>query len=154
MTDSILNSTKKNLGLAADYTAFDPDITMHINGVLSTLNQLGIGPANGFSIEDADDLWVTFLGGEPRLNSVKTYVYLRVKLLFDPPTTSYLIEALNKQVAELEWRLTVLMDAIASEESSSEPTPSSLAAHVQSETPHPVYDDGPSLSLLYENLKV
>lgn len=105
MTTSILDSTKKALGIASDYDVFDPDIIMHINSVFSTLNQLGIGPAEGFAIEDATPTWDTFLNGDSRLNSIKTYVYLRVRLLFDPPTTSYLISALNEEVDELTWRL-------------------------------------------------
>lgn len=107
MSDSILNTTKKILGIEADYTAFDPDILMHINSVFSTLNQMGIGPDDGFAIDDAEATWFDFTGGDKRLNSVKTYVYLRVRLLFDPPTTSYLIGALKEQVQELEWRLNV-----------------------------------------------
>lgn len=112
MDDSILNSTKKILGIEAAYTAFDLDILMHINSVFSTLNQLGIGPEAGFMIEDSSATWATFLGSDMTLNSVKTYVYLRVRLLFDPPTTSYLIEALQKQVSELEWRLNVQRESL------------------------------------------
>ncbi len=107
MNDSILTSTKKSLGLDEDYTAFDPDIIMHINSVLSTLNQLGIGPGLGFMIEDKEALWDTFLGSDPRLNNVKTYVYLRVRMLFDPPQTSYHTTAMQDQIKELEWRINV-----------------------------------------------
>jgi hypothetical protein len=80
---------------------------MHINSVFVTLNQLGIGPENGFAIEDALPTWADFLGDDLRYNSVKTYVYLRVRLLFDPPATSFLISAMKEQVQELEWRLNV-----------------------------------------------
>lgn len=107
MDDSILTSTKKALGLDEDYTAFDPDIIMHINSVFSTLNQLGIGPALGFMIEDKEALWATFLGSDPRLNNVKTYMYLRVRMLFDPPQTGYGTTAMEKQIQELEWRINV-----------------------------------------------
>ena len=107
MNVSILNSTKKILGIEEDYTAFDSDIIIHINSVFVTLNQLGIGPENGFAIEDAMPMWGDFLGADPRMNSVKTYVYLRVRLLFDPPSTSYLINSMKEQVQELEWRLNV-----------------------------------------------
>lgn len=107
MTDSILDSTKKVLGIEAEYTAFDVDILMHINTVFMTLNQLGIGPAEGFVVEDKNAKWSEFLGGVPALNAVKTYVYLRVRLLFDPPGTSFALDATQKQVAELEWRLNV-----------------------------------------------
>jgi hypothetical protein len=104
---SILDSTKKSLNLAADYTAFDEDIIMHINSVFSTLNQLGVGPVEGFMIEDKDATWDAFLGSDPRLNHVKTYVYLRVRLLFDPPGTGFTTEAMKEQIKELEWRLNV-----------------------------------------------
>ncbi len=113
MSDSILNSTKKSLGIEEDYTAFDVDILMYINGVFSTLNQLGFGPTEGFAIEEADDTWESFLGGDLRLNAVKTYMYLRVRLLFDPPSTSFHITALKEQIQELEWRLNVQREATA-----------------------------------------
>lgn len=104
---SILTSVKKILGIEEDYTAFDPDVVIHINSVFFTLNQLGIGPTTGFAIEDDTATWDDFLDGDLRLNSVKTYVYLRVRLLFDPPTTSYMIEAMRDQIRELEWRINV-----------------------------------------------
>lgn len=107
MSDSIFNSVKKSLGLDEDYEAFDSIILLHINGVFATLNQLGIGPTLGFSIQDATPTWDAFLGTDLRMNFVKTYLYLKVRMLFDPPTTSYLIEALNKQASELEWRISV-----------------------------------------------
>lgn len=110
MSDSILTSTKKILGMEEDYTAFDFDILTHINSAFSTLTQLGVGPEEGFMIEDATATWDAFLGTDPKLNSVKTYVYLRVRLLFDPPQTSYLIDAFNRQVEELAWRLNVQME--------------------------------------------
>jgi hypothetical protein len=107
---SILTSTKKILGIEEDYTAYDVDILMHINSVFSTLNQLGIGPVDGYSIEDATPTWDAFLGSDLRLNSVKQYVYLRVRLLFDPPATSYLVDSFQQQVRELEWRLNVVRE--------------------------------------------
>lgn len=107
MGTSILNSVKKVVGIDADYDAFDVDILMHINTAFSTLNQLGIGPEAGFAIEDDVPTWDAFLGDDPRLNSVKSYVFLRVRLLFDPPATSYAIEAFQKQITEIEWRLNV-----------------------------------------------
>lgn len=103
--DSILNTVKQAVGLEADDTAFDVDILMYINGTFSTLNQLGIGPDEGFMIQDSEPVWSDYLGDDPQLNSVKTYVCLRVRMLFDPPGTSFVIEAMNKQIAELEWRL-------------------------------------------------
>lgn len=107
MNDSILTSTKKALNLAEDYTAFDMDIILHINSVFSTLNQLGVGPSVGFMIEDKEATWSSFLGSDPRLNHVKSYVYLRVRLLFDPPNTGFTTTAIQKQIEEMEWRLNV-----------------------------------------------
>lgn len=107
MSGSILNTTKKILGLTEDYTVFDLDIIIHINSILNVVTQLGIGPEDGFMIEDAAATWEDFLGSNKRMNAVKTYVYLRVRLLFDPPTTSYLINAMESQCRELEWRLNV-----------------------------------------------
>lgn len=105
MTDSILDTTKKALNLAADYDAFDTDLIMHINSVFSTLHQLGIGPDEGFSIADDATEWSAFLNGDKRLNNIKTYVYLRVRLIFDPPGTSFVIAAIEKQLEELTWRI-------------------------------------------------
>lgn len=107
MTDSILNSTKKVLGIAEDYAEFDLDIVLHINSVFSTLRQLGIGPAEGFMIEDDGITWDSFLRGDKRFNAIKTYVYLRVRLLFDPPISSFAVTAMQEQIKELEWRLNV-----------------------------------------------
>jgi len=104
---SILDSVKKSLNLADDYTPFDEEIIMHINSVFSTLNELGLGPDEGFMIEDKEPTWDAFLGSDPRLNSVKTYVYLRVKLLFDPPNTGFTTAAIERQIEQLEWRLNV-----------------------------------------------
>jgi hypothetical protein len=104
---SILSSTKKSLNLAEDYTAFDDDIIMHINSAFSTLWQLGVGPVGGFMIEDKEPTWDAFLGSDPRLNHVKSYVFLRVKLLFDPPQSGYATSAIKEQIKELEWRLNV-----------------------------------------------
>ena len=110
MSDSILISTKKILGIAADYTAFDVDIITHINSAFATLNELGVGPADGFMIFDDQTTWDAYLQFDFKLNAVKTYVYLRVRLLFDPPTTSYMINALKEQREELEWRLNVIRE--------------------------------------------
>lgn len=122
MEDSILDTVKKILGLAPDYDAFDVDVITHINSVFVILHDLGIGPINGFMIEDQSAVWGDFLGDDPRLNSVKTYMYLRVRLLFDPPTTSYHITALNEQIRELEWRLNTHREG----ESWTDPNPTPL----------------------------
>lgn len=107
MSESILDGTKKALGLDPAYDVFDAEIVMHINSVFATLNQLGIGPVDGYEIEDASALWDHFLAGKPKFNSLKTYMYLRVRLLFDPPATSFAITAIKEQITELEWRLNV-----------------------------------------------
>lgn len=110
MNGSILVSVRKVLQIATDFTEFDADVIMHINSAFSTLNQLGIGPVSGFMIEDAAATWDTFLLGDPRMNAVKTYVYLRVRLLFDPPAASYAVDAMKEQIKELEWRLNVVRE--------------------------------------------
>jgi hypothetical protein len=103
---SILTSTKKLLGVDVAYTVFDLDIITHINTAFSTLASLGVGPPDGYMIEDDTAQWDEFIPPtDTEYNSVKTYVYLRVRQLFDPPTTSYLISAFNDQIKELEWRL-------------------------------------------------
>lgn len=111
MSNSILIATKKALDIPEDLAVFDGQIIMHINTVFSTLNQLGIGPDPGFEIEDATTTWDAFLGAEPRLNMVKTYMYLRVRLIFDPPTTSFAISAMNEQRTELEWRINIARES-------------------------------------------
>lgn len=108
--NSILDTTKKALGIAPEYTVFDVDIIMHINSVFSTLQQLGVGPKEGFSIEDKTKLWPEFIGDTKNIEAVRSYMYLRVRLLFDPPATSFAIAAFKEQVQELEWRLNVAVD--------------------------------------------
>lgn len=105
MEDSILTSVKKVLGLDEAYTAFDLDVTLFINSVLATLNQIGVGPVNGFQIEDKSATWDELLGADPRLNNVKAYVYLKVRMLFDPPATSFAIAAVEANAKELEYRI-------------------------------------------------
>jgi len=110
--DSILDSVKKVLQIPFDYDVFDLDITMHINSVFNTLHQLGIGPAAGFHITDSEDTWDAFLGTDPLLNSVKTYITLRVRLLFDPPPNSFTQTAIKEQIQELEWRMSVHREGV------------------------------------------
>lgn len=109
MTDSILNSTKINLGINEDDDSFDLEIMTHINSVMLTLDQIGVGPVGGFLIEDAEAEWWDLLGEDPRLNAVKTLVWAKVKMLFDVPGTSFHINALQEQIREMEYRLTVHM---------------------------------------------
>lgn len=114
--DSILTSIKKLLGISEEYERFDTDIIMHINSVLFTLNQIGVGPSEGFSISGASETWDDFLGSSSNLEPVKTYVYLKVRLLFDPPQSSSVMESINNQVSEFEWRLNVAADHYVSDE--------------------------------------
>lgn len=107
MLKSILDSTKQVLGIEPDYTAFDQDVIMAINSAFSTLNQLGVGPEEGFFISDKTTEWDEFIGDDIRLNAVRTYVCLRVRLIFDPPATSFAIQAIEKQIEELAWRINV-----------------------------------------------
>jgi hypothetical protein len=115
MSDSILDSTKKILGLDSEYTPFDHDVIIYINSTFSILDQLGIGPIDGFSIEDNTATWDDYVVPSNQLQLVKTYVYLKTRMLFDPPTTSFLIEAMNNQIKEIEWRLNSVREVIAQE---------------------------------------
>lgn len=103
--ESILDSTKKVLGLEPEYTAFDADIIMHINTIFSNLHQMGVGPEEGFQIEDKTKDWSEFLDDDMTLNNVKSFMYLSVRLMFDPPGTSYAIQAMERQVEQLAWRI-------------------------------------------------
>lgn len=105
--DSILNSIKKLLGITEDYTPFDTDIIIHINSVFSILTQLGIGPPNGFSISDSAAKWSDYIGDATTIEMVKTYIYLKTKLIFDPPLNSSVTASIEKTISELEWRLSI-----------------------------------------------
>lgn len=107
--DSILVSVKKMLGIDESYPAFDTDVIIHINTVLSILHQLGIGADEGFEITGDNETWADLFGADPRLNFIKSYVYLKVRSLFDPPTGSVL-DSLNRSISELEWRINVSVD--------------------------------------------
>ena len=105
--DSILTSIKKLLGIAEEYTNFDSDIIMHINSVFMILNQMGVGPSEGFRIEDKSSIWDEYITESDNLDAVKSYMSLKVKLLFDPPQGGAVREATNQLIDELEWRLNV-----------------------------------------------
>lgn len=107
MEHSILNSTKKVLGIDPSYTAFDQDILTHINAVLSTLDQLGFGPVEPLYVEDEEPVWTDFEADPLLLNHIRTYVYLKVRMYFDPPATSFVLAAMEKQAEELEFRLSL-----------------------------------------------
>lgn len=108
--DSILNSIKKVLGIYEEDTSFDIDIIMHINTVFMILTQMGVGPSEGFSVYDARDTWDDYLSDISLIEAVKTYIALKVRLIFDPPASSAMIEAMNRTISELEWRLNVQAD--------------------------------------------
>lgn len=114
--DSILTSIKKLLGIAEDYEHFDQDLIIHINSVLSVLTQLGVGPSEGFSIEDENATWNDFIPEDKRLSSIRSYVYMKVKLLFDPPLSSSVMESMNRMISEFEWRLNVAAEPAQSNE--------------------------------------
>lgn len=103
--DKILGSIKQLLGIPENVTAFDTEIIIAVNSALMTLNQLGIGPDSGFVITGVNDTWAQLLGTATNLEAAKTFVYLKTKLVFDPPITAHLVEAINRQINELEWRL-------------------------------------------------
>ena len=109
-TDSILDTIKKLLGLDSAYTEFDKDIIMHINSVFSVLQQLGVGPANGFSITDNTTSWSSYINNDNEINNVISYMYLSVRLLFDPPTNSSILNSYKEMQKEYEWRLNVAVD--------------------------------------------
>lgn len=110
---SILSDTKKTLGLEDDYTPFDSELVLHINSALSDLNQLGVGPEAGFEITGKDEGWELFLENDPRLNSVKSYLYLRCRLLFDPPSNSAVLMSIEKMLERAEWRINHAREEIA-----------------------------------------
>lgn len=115
MENGILTSVKKLLGIAEEYKHFDEDIIVHINSVFMILTQLGVGPSEGFSINDESAVWTDFIGEDNKnFQSVKTYVYMKVKLIFDPPLSSAVLESMNRTISELEWRLNVAADTINS----------------------------------------
>lgn len=109
--NSILDTTKKILGLESDYEAFDLDIITHINSVFFELQQLGVGPDKGFVINDKASKWDEFIG-EESINAVKSLMALKVRLLFDPPATSFHLKAIEDQITKLEWRLNVHMEGV------------------------------------------
>lgn len=110
MNESILTTIKKLLGLSSDYTEFDTDIKIHINSVFAILQQLGVGPENGFRITGATETWANFISNETAIDDVISYMYLKVRLMFDPPVNSSILKANEELIKELEWRLNVAVD--------------------------------------------
>lgn len=108
--NSILNSTKKVIGIMPEYTDFDDQLILYINTVFSKLWQLGVGPEDGFSIEDESTTWNEYLDDNKLLNDVKTFMHFSVKLMFDPPQSSSSMNALNELIKEYEWRINIQVD--------------------------------------------
>lgn len=114
--DSILLSVKKMIGIPNDYDVFDTDIILHINTVFDGLNQMGVGPEEGFSISDSSTEWSEFLTFGKNSEMVKTYMYLKVRMLFDPPSNGTLSNVLSEQIKEYEWRLLIFADQLRLEQ--------------------------------------
>lgn len=108
--DSILTSVKKIIGISEEDESFDTDLIIHINSVLMILNQLGVGPEDGFSITDKSAVWTDLIGDNKLIEAVKTFVGLKVRLIFDPPTSSAVLDSINKTISELEWRINVMVE--------------------------------------------
>ncbi len=108
--DSVLTSIKKLLGITEEYKQFDQDLIIHINSVLMGLTQIGVGPSEGMLIQDDSTTWNDLLLNISNLEAVKTYVYLKVKMVFDPPTSSSVMDAMNRSISEYEWRLNINAD--------------------------------------------
>ena len=105
MEENIRNSIKKLLGIPEDYTAFDQDIMIHINSVFMILSELGVGPSNGYSLKDGTEKWGDFISDDENLEGIKTYVYMKVKTIFDPPLNSAVLASMKELISEFEWRI-------------------------------------------------
>lgn len=112
VTNSILHDIKQMLGQEWDDTTYDLDIKILINSVFFNLNQINVGPPEGYTIDDENNLWPEFIGDSKNLEAVKTYIYIRVRLTFDPPTNGFLVTSLEKQADKLEWTLMVEADPV------------------------------------------
>lgn len=110
-SDSILITIKKMLGLAEDYTPFDTDVIVCINGAILAANQIGVG-VDGFTVKSDEETWTDFIGDYPQLEAVKQYIYMRTRLAFDPPANSFVVNSFEKQLDELTWRLNVQAEAV------------------------------------------
>lgn len=113
--DGILTSIKKLLGIEEDYTHFDSDLIIYINSAILGLTQIGVGPADGFKITGTAETWIDFLGDSKMLEAAKTYIYLKVRILFDPPSSGTIVEAMKNTLSEIEWRLTSHADPVYQE---------------------------------------
>ena len=115
METSILTSTKKLLGIDEGYDAFDLDIITFMNSAFATLTQLNVGPVEGFAITGAEEEWSEFVTDIQQLSQVRTYIFLKARLMFDPPATGYLVDAMKQQISEAEFRLNSLVDFLEEE---------------------------------------
>lgn len=106
VTESILDSIKNMLGINEEDTNFDRELIIYVNGALMIMSQLGVG-ADGYLISGRENTWKDFIGDREDLELVKSAVYLRVRLIFDPPQNSFLVDAINKQIAEYDWRIEI-----------------------------------------------
>lgn len=118
--ESILTSIKLLLGITEDYEHFDNQIVTHINSVLMVLTQLGVGPPEGFIVKDKSDTWNEFIPDGKNLELIKSYVHLKVKLLFDPPSSSVVMESMNRMISEFEWRINAAVESSTQEVSEDE----------------------------------
>lgn len=109
MSTSILNDVKHNLGLLEGDNSFDADVMMHINSAIATLTQLGVGPVEGYEISGADNKWDEFVD-DKRLNSVRSYIFLKVTLMFNPPGTGFVLASYERQIQEMEFRINSVVD--------------------------------------------
>ena len=108
--NSILDTIKKTLGIMYDYEIFDPELIIHINSAFSILYELGVGPSIPYKITSRENTWDEFLEDNTQLENVKTYIYMKVRLVFDPPSNSFVVDAFEKQIQELEWRMNVAVE--------------------------------------------
>ena len=108
--DSILTSIKKLLGIDETYEHFDADLIMHINSVFMILYQMGVGPNTPYAITDSSDKWTDFSDDVETMNAVKSYVFMKVRMMFDPPQNGTLMDSLKQLIDECEWRLNVFKD--------------------------------------------
>lgn len=109
-TESILGSVKQVLGIVPEYEYFDSQLILFINSVFPTLYELGVGPDNGFEIEDESAEWAELTNDSKLLAQVKSYVYIKVRLLFDPPSSSFALDSMNKMAQEMEWRILAMVE--------------------------------------------
>lgn len=110
MQESILLTIKQMLGIPSEYSVFDEELVVYINTVIAALRQLGVGPENGFAITGENESWEDYIGDTSMYENVKAYIYLKVRMMFDPPSSSFVLEAFKNQAAEIEWRIYIQAD--------------------------------------------